>query len=169
MKKLLLGLIVAIGFFSCTDTASDKYTGNQVQYQLFQASDFNYTGLVTIKELIGGNLELNIRMEGDRGDRDTQFPAHLHFGGYDTPNAQIAFMLNPVDAHDLESTTVLEQLTDGNRLLYDEILGFKGHVKVHLASDGPDYETILVAGNIGALGHSMEFNREKMAICGKDF
>lgn len=168
-KNVLAILLLSAVIGACTDAESEKYTGKQVQYQLFQASDFDYTGIATIREMIGGNLELTIQLEGERGSEEVSYPGHLHFGSYSTPNAPIAFMLNPIKASSLESITILEQLTDGNRLLFDEIEGFQGHIKVHLASDGPDYETILVAGNIGALGHSQAFDIEQMVICGKDF
>ncbi|SDD55498.1 hypothetical protein SAMN04488104_103716 [Algoriphagus faecimaris] len=168
MKKLILGLLVIGGLWSCTDGESEKYTGKSVEYQLYQSSDFDYVGSAQIQELIGGNLEITLQLEGARSNSDVTYTSHLHFGNYTEADAPIAFMLNPVKASDLRSVTILEQLTDGTRLNFEEIKGFDGHIKVHLAPDGPDYNTILVAGNVG-LSSNLEFKIEEMAVCGKDF
>ncbi|WP_297336095.1 hypothetical protein [Algoriphagus sp.] len=168
MKKLILGLILLICFGACTDQESEKYTGKSVEFQLYQASEFEFVGKALIKELIGGNLELSIQLEGARGDSETNYPAHLHFGNYTDADAPIAFMLDPVRASDLKSSTILEQLSDGSRLTFEEVSGFDGHIKVHLAADGPDYEVILVAGNIG-LNAQSGFNVDEMAVCGKSY
>ncbi|MAN86567.1 MAG: hypothetical protein CL555_06820 [Algoriphagus sp.] len=170
MKKLIFALLSGLIFISCTDSfESNKYTGKQVEYSLFKASDFDFSGTATVRELIGGNLEMSIDLEGSRGDTSVSYPAHLHFGNINTPQATIAFMLKPVNAASLKSVTVLEQMTNGNRLLFNELLGFEGHIKVHLAADGPDYNTILVAGNIGKAANASNFDPSQMVICGKDY
>lgn len=47
---------------------------------------------------------------------------------------------------------------------------FDGHVKVHLANDGPDYGEILVAGNIGRnFSAEQGFDPGKIAVCGKSY
>ncbi|WP_092793463.1 hypothetical protein [Algoriphagus hitonicola] len=168
MKKLILGMILLAGLWSCTDQESEKYTGKAVEYQLYQASEFDYVGKAMVKELIGGNLELTIQLEGARGDSETNYPAHLHFGNYTEADTPIAFMLDPVSASNLKSSTILEQLSDGSRLTFDEVSGFDGHIKVHLAADGPDYEVILAAGNIG-LNAGADFKLDEMAVCGKNY
>jgi hypothetical protein len=47
---------------------------------------------------------------------------------------------------------------------------FDGHVKIHLANEGPDYEVILVAGNVGGnFNAELGFDPTKLAICGKSY
>ncbi|MFC3414374.1 hypothetical protein [Algoriphagus hitonicola] len=111
---------------------------------------------------------MTIQLEGARGDSETNYPAHLHFGNYTEADTPIAFMLDPVSASNLKSSTILEQLSDGSRLTFDEVSGFDGHIKVHLAADGPDYEVILAAGNIG-LNAGADFKLDEMAVCGKNY
>lgn len=125
------------------------YTGNVAVYTLFQASDFDYSGIATVKELRTGALELSIELTGPTDADPYFFPAHLHFGTVESANAPMAAMLEPVSIQTLKSTTILSRLSDGNDLTFNGLQSFEGHIKVHLADSGPDYQTILVAGNIG--------------------
>ena len=43
----------------------------------------------------------------------------------------------------------MSSLTNGEKLDFDDLEFFEAHIKVHLAAEGPDYNVILVAGNIG--------------------
>jgi hypothetical protein len=172
MKKLLFGFLISIGLASCKviDEPID-YTGRELKYTLHQTSEFDYTGIITIREYPNKELELDIQLnwEGSRNS-SINFPAHLHFGSYDTPDAPMAFMLNPVNSMSLRSATRIEELSDGSRLDFESFQNFDGHVKVHLASEGPDYKVILVAGNVGANFNSESgFDPSKIAVCGKSF
>ncbi|GMQ23580.1 hypothetical protein Aoki45_02620 [Algoriphagus sp. oki45] len=168
MKKLILGLVVMAGLWSCSEQEPDPYTGRQLEFELFKSSDYDFDGNLVVKELTDGNLELTLRMDGPTSNTDYSFPAHLHFGSYDQEDSPIAFILNPVSAKDLKSVTQLGQLSDGSRLTFEEMSQFDGHVKIHLANEGPDYKVILVAGNIG-INPSAGFDAQKVAVCGKDF
>lgn len=170
MKKLILGLLVVFGLGACSDQEPDLYTGQQMEFDLFKSSEFDYNGTLTVKELRTGDLEMNIQLQGVKSSTDDSFPAHLHFGGYDQADAPIAFMLNPVPSKNLNSSTVLGSLSDGTTLTFEQMKTFDGHVKIHLASEGPDYTVILVAGNIGSnFDSEIGFDPSKMAICGKSF
>jgi hypothetical protein len=63
----------------------------------------------------------------------------------------MAAMLNPVSILDLKSQTEISQLGNGKKITWNDFLEFEGHIKVHLASEGPDYHVILVAGNVGKI------------------
>ncbi len=139
-----------------------------MEVALFQASTYAYKGKVEIKELVDGSLELVLRMDGAKSATAYAYPAHLHFGGYDQSNAPIAHLLNPLSASELTSSTLLGQLSDGRSLKFEDLSNFDGHVKIHLANEGPDYSVILVAGNLGAKS-KVEFDPEKLAVCGKSF
>lgn len=167
MKKLFLSVLMALGIMACSETEPEQYTGQELSYDLFKASDYDFTGRLTVKELVGGQLEFNLRLNGPKATSDYSYPAHFHFGSYDQADAAIAYMLSPVSAKSLESVTVLGKLSDGTTLSFEEMKFFDGHIKVHLAGEGPDYQVILVAGNVG--GNLSEFNPEDLAICGNRF
>jgi hypothetical protein len=170
MRKLIFVLFLAITLAGCSETELATYTGNQRNYELYKSSDFDFSGSVDVKELVAGGLEFTIVLGGPKGDATTNYPAHLHFGSYETPEAVIAAMLNPVNSASLSSTTVIQELSDGSKLSFETLKDFDGHIKVHLASDGPDYKVILVSGNVGQLSaNSSEFDPSKVAVCGKSF
>lgn len=170
MKKLAIIVLVSFLIVSCNKDIENAYTRNELKYDLFQSSDFNYTGTLSVKELVGGELELTIELMGNKGDNEYFFPAHLHFGTYDNPNAPIAYLLDPIDIKTLRSQTVLGQLSSGTRLGFDDFKSFDGHVKVHLADSGPEYQVILTAGNIGINDNRPEaFIRENMTLCSPNY
>ncbi len=168
MKKLLLLLSLSICMGSCKDADENQYSGRSVEFELFQASSYAYKGTIEFKELVDGNLELALRMDGAKSASAYTYPAHLHFGGYDQANAPIAHVLNPLPAAQLTSTTQLGKLSDGRSLKFEDLKNFDGHVKIHLANEGPEYAVILVAGNIGAKARA-EFDPDRIAVCGKSF
>ncbi|OOG74937.1 hypothetical protein [Algoriphagus sp. A40] len=170
MKKLILVFLMAVGLGACTEQEPDLYTGKQLEFGLFKSSDFEYNGTLTVNELRDGKLEFDIQLEGANSSTEYNFPAHLHFGGYDQADAPIAYLLNPVSSKDLESSTVLGELSDGSKLTFEQMKTFDGHVKIHLANEGPDYEVILVAGNVGGnFNPELGFDPSKIAVCGKGF
>ncbi|PRY90432.1 hypothetical protein [Mongoliibacter ruber] len=171
MKKLLYPFIISLFLISCNEDKGDPlYTGSEIEYMLHQSSDFDYSGKLIVRELTGGELELSIELDGTKSDDVYFFTAHLHFGAYDDVDAPIAHLLDPIDIRSLKSTTVLGVLSDQTTLTLEDFKTFDGHVKVHLADSGPDYETILVAGNVGLNDNSpVSFDREKMTICSPYF
>ncbi|WP_425638421.1 hypothetical protein ACPUEN_03295 [Algoriphagus yeomjeoni] len=170
MRNVIIVLLVLICFGSCTESDQDLYTGQRLDFQLFKASDFNYSGTFSVRELIDGNLEATIQLVGERSSAATTFPAHLHHGDYTDPEAPMALMLTPVSGDDLQSKTVLGSLMDGTKLSFEDMKIFDGHVKVHLASEGPDYQVILVAGNVGSnVDEVGGFDAGLITICSPDF
>jgi hypothetical protein len=111
-------------------------------------------------------LELRIEMVGEKGGSDYYFPAHLHFGAYDSPDSPTAFLLNPVNIKDLTSVTQLGALSDGRVLDFESFKKLNGHIKVHLADSGPEYQIILTAGNIGSNNNDPQaFDPSKITLC----
>lgn len=166
MKKLALYLLMAVVLVSCQPEEEQKYTTNALEYSLYQGSEFDYRGKVNVRELSNGSLELSIALSGKKDNGDYFFPAHLHFGAFDNPDAPIAYLLNPVDIRDLKSETILGPLSDGRKLTFSDFENFDGHIKVHLADSGPEYAVILSVGNIGNNDNSLDaFNREMMTVC----
>lgn len=170
MRKLTVVFILTIILIGCSETEPAIYTGNEKNYELFKSSDFDFSGSVEVKELVAGGLEFTIQLNGPKGDVSTNYPAHLHFGSYESPEAVIAAMLNPVNGVSLKSTSIIQELSDGSKLSFESLSSFDGHIKIHLASDGPDYTVILVSGNVGQLStNSSAFDPSKVAVCGNSF
>lgn len=146
-----LFLILLFIHFSCSlKDEKPVFMGRQAEYPLHQIHpEFAYQGKVIFKELPSEEVEVTILLEGEKGDEAYFFPTHLHFKCYGTPEAPMAAMLNPVDIRSLQSVTVVSRLTNGKQLAFDDLEFMEAHVKVHLADDGPDYNVILVAGNLG--------------------
>jgi hypothetical protein len=170
MKKLSVILILGWLFFSCNTDKDELYTENTINYQLYSASDYSYTGTLTIKELANKDLEFNLKLNGNKSEATYFFPAHLHFGAYDQPDAPIAHLLSPIDIRTLSSTTVIRSLTDGQKLAFEDLSNLDAHIKVHLADSGPDYQVILSAGNIGRNDNTAEaFQNSKITVCSPNY
>ena len=75
-------------------------------------------------------------------------PAHLHYGTFDNPDAEMAAMLNPVDATTGESSTTIYKLLDETKVTYMDLVEFDGSIKIHL-DDGPNKKVVIAAANIG--------------------
>lgn len=170
MKKLLLGFMISFGLWSCSESEPDLYTGEKLEFELFKSSEFDFYGTLFVQELTTGDVEFTIQLEGAKSASTIQYPAHLHFGGYDMADAPIAQLLTPVSGSNLKSVTVLSTLSDGSKVSFEQMKTFDGHIKIHLANEGPDYGVILVAGNIGSNPNSeLGFDLSKITVCGNSF
>ncbi|UZD23757.1 hypothetical protein PBT90_10190 [Algoriphagus halophytocola] len=164
MKKALFYLFCFNVLISCVEP--DPFTGQKLEYTLHQASEFDYTGTLTVREKTDGSLQFDINLIGQTNESGVSFPAHLHYGDYTDPEAPMAAMLNPVSGANLSSMTEVSSLMDGTSFTFEHMKNFDGHVKVHLASEGPDYEVILVAGNVGSNPvSSLDFDPTQMTLC----
>ena len=165
MKIILCLSLLGLVFASC-QSEDEKYTANSISYDLFQSSDFDYQGVAEIRELRNGQVEITVKLVGASSADAYFFPAHLHFGSYDRPDAEVAFLLNPIDIRSLQSKTILKTLSNGTDVNFSSFRGFDGHLKIHLADEGPDYSVVLATGNIGKNENRIEsFSREKLSLC----
>jgi hypothetical protein len=160
-------LLVMLVMVACQQEEEESiYSGNSKSYDLFQSSDFEYKGFATFRELKSGEVEIEIDLQGPRSEEAYFFTGHLHFGPYDAESADVAYLLSPVDIRTLNSKTVLGQLSNGESLSFEAIGAFNGHIKIHLADEGPDYAIILASGNIGSNPNSIEgFDADKITLC----
>ncbi|MEQ9426263.1 MAG: hypothetical protein RJQ09_17695 [Cyclobacteriaceae bacterium] len=147
MKYWIFGLMLSVTFGCTPDSVQNEITGNQVQYALFSGSDFGYEGLVIIEELTNGSPRITIELSGPNGE--ASFPAHLHFGSFSNPNADLAALLTPINAKNGIGITDLEFLSDENKISYTDFINFDGHIKVHL-DDGANQDVVLAYGNVGS-------------------
>lgn len=156
MKTTMLNRIIlmlsTIIFLACSPEDDSLYTANALTYRLTPGSDYDYTGIATVRELRKGGVEIEIVLDGQRALTPYYYPTHLHHGDFNTVNSPMAQMLSPVDAQTLKSVTAVTQLADGSQMNFNRFKQFDGHIKVHLADDGPGYDEILVLGNVGANG-----------------
>ena len=165
MKHILQLIGVLALCFSCSQQEDQVYTNREARHALHPANFmYAYEGEVIFRELLTGEIEVAIEMKGEKGDEAYYFPAHLHFGAYDTPDAPMAAMLSPIDIRTLKSTTEVGELSDGTKLRFDDLVRFDGHVKVHLAADGPDYNVILSVGNLGINSNSV-ISMDNITVC----
>lgn len=148
MKNILV-VILGVFLISCADNSStiSDLTGQEVNYTLFSGSDFGFEGTVTIKEKVDGTAQFVIDLDGPTDE--SAFPAHLHFSSFDTPDAELASVLTPVNATSGISITDLRFLSDDSEVTYEQLLSFDGHIKIHL-DDGANQNVILAFGNIGS-------------------
>lgn len=164
MKKYSLVFLAAFvgAIVSCKEDVPDPaaLTGESISYPLFSgAEEWGYEGEAVFAERADGFTLITISLNGPAGTR--LFPAHLHEGSY-SHEANMAAMLNPVDATTGKSETLLKQLASGESVSYAEMINFNGHIKVHLG-DGDDKNVILAYGNIGS--NPATASRANLADC----
>jgi hypothetical protein len=141
-----------------------------VTYPLYQSADYAFEGTATFEMKEDADVELLIQLDGVRSTDPYFYTAHLHFGSFDDADAAIAQVLSPIDSRTLQSRTPIGKLTNGSEIDFDALKNFDGHIKIHLADQGPDYDIILVSGNIGSNDTSLEnFNTNKLALCSPSY
>lgn len=143
-------LLATVFFMGCGDDSSsnfDEFTGRETSFDLVQASDFPISGTVTFKEKTDLSLQVTVSLNGTEGN--ISHPVHLHYGNLSTPDAEIAVLLNDLDAVTGESETTLSVLSDETEFRYDDLLNFEGSVKIHFSATGDGRNIVLAGGNIG--------------------
>lgn len=130
-----------------TDAVSD-FTGNEITYDLQSGSEHAVTGTINFKERRDGKITAFVQLSGTSGT--ARFPVHLHLGDLATPDADIALLLNPVDATTGRSETTFSMLSDESTITYDQLSDLEASIKIHLGETGEERNVILAAGNIGA-------------------
>jgi hypothetical protein len=165
MKNLLILFVFSVLLISCQETVSTSdFTGNETTYDLQSASQYNISGVVTLKEKRDGSTQVVVKLLGTSGD--SRLPVHLHLGDISTPGADVAALLNPVNAKTGTSETLLKQLADESELTYSDLLKLNACVKIHLSDVGVERNIILAGGNIGAsLSKSIENGRTGFVPC----
>jgi hypothetical protein len=144
-------LILVATVLSCQSPSNEvvsDFTGNETTYDLQSGSEHAVTGTISFKERRDGKITAFVQLSGTSGT--ARFPVHLHLGDLSTPDADIALLLNPVDAATGRSQTTFSMLSDETTLTYDQLTNLEASVKIHLGETGEERNVILAAGNIGA-------------------
>jgi len=153
MKNITAFLILFVTglFISCGDdnttSISDEFTGRESEFILRQASDFPVSGKVTFKERSDFSLQVVVELNGTEGN--ISHPVHLHYGDLSTPDAEIAVLLNDLNATSGVSETIITVLSDESNFRFDDLTDFEGSVKVHLSANGDGRDVVLAGGNVG--------------------
>ena len=162
MRKLFVLAILVITV-SCgdDDSITSDFTGNLMVYNL-TADPVYYQGegSVTFRERVDKGVTIEISMDptGSAGVH----PAHLHYGTFDVPDAEMAAMLTSVEASTGESLTAIYKFLDETAVSYTDLLDFDGSIKIHL-DDGPNKKVVIAAANIG-INASMDISEVELTI-----
>jgi len=165
MKRMVLALFVSAGVTACqeSENISIDTTGNELTYPLQQASDYEISGTVNIKEKCDGSSIVVVSLNGTEGD--IEHPVHLHLGNISESGADVAALLNPVLGSTGRSETLLKQLSDETTITYRQLIDLNACIKVHLAASGPDRDIVLAGGNIGAATSDIAGGRAGVGLC----
>lgn len=149
MNRTLAVLAVLVKLFSCqeAENGTQDLTGNEVTYPLQAGSDYAVYGYVTFKERRDGSALAIVQLNGTEGNM--WHPVHLHLGDISEPDADIAVLMNPVQAATGKSETIITSLSDETPVTYAELIALYASVKIHLSDSGPERNIILAGGNIG--------------------
>lgn len=148
MKGIATILCVLI-LISCQEPETiSEFTGNEISYELMSGSEYNVSGVISLKERLDGFTTVLIELKGTDGD--AKHPVHLHMGSIATPHADVAALLSPVIAKTGKSETLLDRLADDTPIRYQDLSSLEACVKIHLAETGAGRDVILAGGNIGA-------------------
>ncbi len=151
MKGFVFLAILTTTMLSCQSTENEPvsdFTGNETTYDLQSGSEHAVTGVILFKERRDGKITASVQLTGTSGN--SKLPVHLHLGDLATPDADVALLLNPVDAATGRSETTFSMLADETSLTYDQLNDLAAAVKIHLGETGDARNVILAAGNIGA-------------------
>lgn len=165
MKNLLFLTAFSILLSSCQENVgTSDFTGNENTYDLQSASQYNISGVVTLKEKRDGSTQVVVKLTGTSGE--SKLPVHLHLGDISTPGADVAALLNPVNAKTGTSETLLKHLADESTVTYSDLIKLNACLKIHLSDVGPERDIILAGVNIGAsLSKSIENGRTGFVPC----
>ena len=165
MKKLLFLAGFWVILISCQENVNtSEFTGNEVTYDLQSSSQYDISGVVTLKERRDGTTQVIVKLTNTSGE--SKLPVHLHRGDISSPGAEVAALLGPINAKTGTSETVLKQLADESEISYLDLIKLNACVKIHLSDVGPERDIILAGGNIGAsVAKSIESGRTGLAPC----
>ena len=165
MMRNALILCALLILWSCDDNdpVDNIFTGVSTTFNLTNV-DAQYTGggTVIFKERTDQSVTIEITMQptGSGGSH----PAHLHYGTFDIPDAEMAAMLTPVDAATGISVTTLSELLDGTEITYQDLMNFDGSIKIH-QDDGANRKVVFAAVNIGI---NAGINSKEIAVCSSE-
>jgi carbon monoxide dehydrogenase subunit G len=142
-------LISIFCFAGCDDddyNDDDTPTPNNIRiYTLNQLDSSGVSGTVTFSKVDDKTTNIVIQLTGTQSGNS--HPAHIHSGSAGS-GGPIVLDFNPVDGGTGKSETMVTKLNDGTDVTYEDLIGFDGHVNVHLSVT--EIATMIAQGNIGS-------------------
>ncbi len=161
----LLALIPLVILLSCGNdeqepVASGDFTGNEVVYNLYSASEFGISGTAHFRELTSGGLDVSIQLLNTTGE--IFHPVHLHAGSV-REDGPLVSVLEPVYGMSGESNSQVTFLmtNETKTFTYSDLLKFDGSIRIHL-DGGPGQNILVAAANIGENNNLIS---DGIAIC----
>lgn len=127
------------------DIGQNALTGDKKEYVLGEVAGSGVSGTATFAKRKNGTSLVTLALSGtvDGGDH----PAHIHNNDAATGGG-IAINLVNVNGATGTSATNVGALNSGTAITYEELIGFNGHINVHLSST--QLGTRIAQGNIGS-------------------
>jgi hypothetical protein len=138
--KVLLVIVISFSLSNCSKDDGPAQLKSQI-YQLRYVDDPSLLGKVIISENADGSSNVLMELNG------TSTEVHPTFIYYNSlaQGGPVAITLDPCGC--LVSNTRVTKLDNGNKITFEELINFNGHLKVHRSAD--HMETILLQGEIG--------------------
>ena len=152
MKRTVFILILASFaiYISCSSEGETDFTGNEVSIPMISGTvEGNTTnGMLTIRERKDGSAQIEIIV--DNVIKNAIHPIHLHYGSLED-NGNVATILSELTESNGvgSSVSILTELSNGQRLSYNDLMVWDGSIKVHFEATGPLEKALIVSSNIG--------------------
>jgi len=151
LSSAAMGTIVAAG-----DIGNNKLTGDMKIYPLGSVAVEGISGTATFMKRKSGATLVQIQLENT--PESGVHPSHIHSNSAVVGGGVIIPLNNVNGTTGIGLTDVTKDKND-NLLTYDDLMGYDGHVMVHLSS--AEMGTIVAKGDIGAnalTGEKMVYN-----------
>jgi hypothetical protein len=133
-------------FLGQADIGQNELTGDKKVYTLNEVADSGVSGTATFAKRKNGKTEITLNLEGTVADGD--HPAHIHANSVASGTGGIVLDLKNVNGATGKSVTSANAFNDHTAVTYDELLGYNGHINVHLSA--ANLGTLIAQGDIGS-------------------
>lgn len=133
-------------FLGQADIGQNELTGDKKVYTLNEVADSGVSGTATFAKRKNGKTEITLSLQGTAADGD--HPAHIHANSVASGTGGIVLDLKNVNGATGKSVTSANALNDQTAITYDELLGYNGHINVHLSAS--NLGTLIAQGDIGS-------------------
>ncbi|MBB6459634.1 hypothetical protein [Flammeovirga kamogawensis] len=126
----LLFCLSIISLFSCSNDELDgtpsNLPSNVKSYKLYSFELFKESGRISLEEDTDGIVRFRVNLDQPVA---TTSAVNIYEGSFNGVN-RIMITLNPIQAGETESITVVTQTDNGTRVSYEDLLNIDGHLKI---------------------------------------
>ena len=132
-------------FVAQADIGQNELTGDKKEYTLNELNASGVSGTAVFEKRKNGKAKITLALEGtvEGGDH----PAHIHSNNAATGGGIVLDLKNVNGATGM-SVTSANALRDTTPITYDELIGYNGHINVHLSPT--NLGTRIAQGDIGS-------------------